>query len=535
MSHRHKRFFATAEKIKATKRKLKNAEEREEAEDPYDMNYWSEKLGLTGADAEKNSKKLRKEFADDGFDDDFMDMLDGLDDLIKGEAPAESEDDSDGGSEDAALASEPSAPVTSLTGLVNRLSEGNIDGITRELSTALLSADSPNHVASLLVESACGPSVSTLTLLGTYAGCVSALTILNGEAFGYAVVLKAKEMLKTSTDPKTVSNAVKFLSLLYAFGLLPDTAMTACVQHLLTTPSIESLDLIVNLFRFAGKAWRAAFPNNFNSAVDAAISGSKIISDGGKRLEFIVSEMQLFRAGKSSFAVMTHFEQVSSWLATSTLLQGRRVSSASLRIDGNLFADDWVQGNALKMRQKPSGMDKLDRLEEMASAQRMNTETKKRMFVALMGAASPADAVERMASAVVKSKDWVDAAGVLVHCAIREASPNKYYSVVAGDILRRHGPKFSQALKKCLATEMVKCTGYADSALRCLSALIGVSVQAGVCDLGILRFSNFYKSSDREKLETLLVRPLLQSLPASARVMPQDKYPDLAAALTSCL
>ena len=518
LSHKHRRFFAAAAKLK----KRKVAEE----DDPYDVKYWAEKLGLSGDDAEKNSKKLRKELQDDGFDDDFLDLLDDIDEITKDQESDGSEEPDD----DTAKSGESAvpAPVTgsNFRGLVNRLSEGNIDGITRELSAALLATDSPAELASLIVECACAPTVSTLTLLGTYAACACALSSLNGEAFGLSILAKSIAVVKSE---KSV-NAVKFIALLFSFGLVPESVMTHLSRFLLT-PSIVALDLIINLFRFSGKRWRSDHPQSFAAAVDAALS---LEIETCKRYDFIVSEMKLMKAGKSSFSVMSHFDQVTAWLTTSPLLQGRRIDSVSLQVgSADPFIDGWVPGQA-KLRKIQKGGDLVDLLEQKAVSLRMNTEIQKRLFVAIMGASSPNDAVDRIGCAVEKSKGWEDAAFVIIECAIREAKPNPYYIAVSAQVLKRHGARFSQSFKKCLASQLIKTSDYADSALSCLSALIVFAVNAKICDLGILRFSNFFKENKdkREKMETLLITPTLRALPS---VTLPEKFPDLSAALARCL
>ena len=522
LSHKHRRFFAAAAKIK--KRKIVE----EENDDPYDVKYWAAKLGLSGDDSEKNSKKLRKELQEDGFEDDFLDLLDEIDDITREIGTGEIHTEENDPTEDVPITAASSQPGTlNFRGLVNRLSEGNIDGITRELSTALMSAESPVELATLLVECACAPTVSTLTLLGTYAACVCALSSLNGEAFGLAALVKSISVLKAENS----MNSVKFISLLFSFGLLPESVMTHLLSFLVKSASIESLDLAVNAFRFSGKTWRVGHPQSFSAAIDAALS---LEIQSCKRYEFIASELKLMKAGKSSFAVMNHFEQVTTWLNSSPLLQGRRINSVSLQLgSADPFVDGWVPGQG-KLRKIQQGGDLVDLLEQKAVSLRMNTEIQKRLFVALMGAASVDDAVDRISCAVVKAKGWEDAASVLIDCAIREAKPNQFYTAVAAQVLKRYGSRFAQSFKKKMASQLIRTSEYPDSALSCLSALLVFAVNSKICDLGILRFSNYFKEKNdkREKIEKNLIAPTLRALPSVS--LPQ-KYPELSSALASCL
>ena len=129
---------------------------------------------------------------------------------------------------------------------------------------------------------------------------------------------------------------------------------------------------------------------------------------------------------------MDRFNQTRGWLQSAQLLKGRKVSDHVLAVPFRVLHDEvppnWPLNEAAsstvltKSRSSKMGSDPL---REAAIAQRLTSELRQNLFVALMGAEDFEDAVERLIVASTSAKNGhAEACVVLFHCAIREKKPS---------------------------------------------------------------------------------------------------------------
>lgn len=79
-----------------------------------------------------------------------------------------------------------------------------------------------------------------------------------------------------------------------------------------------------------------------------------------------------------------------------------------------------------------------ERLLKLAKAQHMNTDVRRRIFVAMMGAQDYVDAADRIAKLRLKKGQQPEVARVLVHVAGREKAPNPYYALLGERLCAAH-------------------------------------------------------------------------------------------------
>eukprot|EP00913_Durusdinium_trenchii_P020645 g19388.t2 len=377
-----------------------------------------------------------------------------------------------------------------LRGTLNRVSEGNLDPSCQEIVKVLSqmipetgTAKAADAFTSALLSAAVeDPNISVL-VLGCFAALVGACHVTFGSSFGAAALLKCLDILQirmgmsadhdpdeaTNTDARIAKNCIIFTMLLFSFGILPGSVVFDVVRYVLKRPITEvSVELSLTLLRYAGRQLRSDCPEDFREVLrfvtsEAEASRSAEVEAASRsgmqsRLDYLLKELNDLKNNKVSFAVMDRFNQTRGWLQSAPLLKGRKVSEHILAVPFRVLHDEvpsnWPLGvqageSAVLARSKSSGSNPL---REAAIAQRLTSELRQNLFVALMGAEDFEDAVERVILAAGAAKNGhSEACVVLFHCAIREKKPNAFYAHVAQSLCNRPAPvgkRFSHSMKR---------------------------------------------------------------------------------------
>lgn len=118
---------------------------------------------------------------------------------------------------------------------------------------------------------------------------------------------------------------------------------------------------------------------------------------------------------------LLHADKDGRWWIVGGTWVGYQQSSATK----NTKKDDDADDDNGKQR------DEENRLLKLAEKQRMNTDVRRKIFVAIMGASDCLDAYERLLQLHLKEKQEREIVRVLLHCAGQEQKFNKYYLVLA--------------------------------------------------------------------------------------------------------
>lgn len=138
-----------------------------------------------------------------------------------------------------------------------------------------------------------------------------------------------------------------------------------------------------------------------------------------------------------------------------------------------------------------------DPLRQAAVAQRLTSELRQNLFVALMGAEDYEDAVERVSMAASGAKTGsAEACVVLFHCAIRERKPNAFYAHVAQSLCSRPAPvgkRFSHSMKRAAVQHIQQAHTYGVRAAVCLAELLAAMMISSSVQLpmAVVRFTRF--------------------------------------------
>lgn len=448
--------------------------------------YWARKLGLSGADGEKAKRKLFREFEElDGLDDEFIDLFKFMDEIPKPKKKKKSKVLSI--VEESAVPVEEMAPVStptsgkyippharlrnshegnvvlsseskesvSLVGLLNRVSEGNLDSISAEIISLITrTKSSTKYVADCIVSMACDNPHITVTLQGTFAGIVCAIAADTAPSTRYsgAVLVCLVNRMRSQESPRTMLNYVRFTAMLFSLGLLSFDVVRNMALFCNVYPDLEiRLDWILTILRFSGRVMKDNYKQRFAPLLEELANActETVLS---KKSEFQIKELRLM--SQSNFRAVDHLQTVCEWLSvrsatgksknstanSGSTLSGWKVPSSVEAVQllqaGNVFNEgykwptEWTdEGSVASTIPAPAATTSL---EELARLNRMNTDTKKNSFIAIMGAVDAGHAVLRLDQfgLVENAKNIPAIVHVVCHCALQEKKINPFYGEI---------------------------------------------------------------------------------------------------------
>ena len=458
--------------------------------------YWGKKLGISGKDDEQGKKRLKEEFERDGLGDDFIDLFDFMEKMPKGSKRSKKSKDTQDTfddkpnqpdtpaidpngkylpphmrkeftvSEEGVLTKRSSTSV-SLTGLLNRVSEGNLDSISAEI-IAMISKHklSPSSIAKSLLTTSCDNPHISITLQATYAAIVCAIAIETAPSNLYsgAVVADLVDTFHKCSSQRTRLNLIRFMAILYSVGLIGTDMIVSLLRHLAQLEGLDTesrLDCVLTCLRFSGRVFKDTNRTKFNQIIDELVKHPElsISLSVSKKVEFLVKE--LGSVSKSNFRAVDHLQTVCHWLATrnsqskkmaqetgegSTLTALWKVPKAVEKVqlvlvgsekifqDINVIPREWIGSvsgeESVGDQPLPSPSSHPPSLEELAVVNRMTTETKKNAFIAIMGSVDADHALIRMDQfeLLKGSKNIPSIVSVITHCALMETTFNRFYS-----------------------------------------------------------------------------------------------------------
>lgn len=426
-----------------------------------------------------------------------------------------------------------------LRGIMNRVSEGNIDPSSKEMAVVLGkmlpdvgSTAASDALVSVVLPAAVGDPHISVLVLGCHAAMIVAAHVAYGPAFGATALVQIGESLMnrlaaaeefdvtecTSVDSTVAKNCTIFLALLFSFGMLPGSTIFDLVRFVLRDGLVSDvrIELCLTILRYAGRSLRADYANDFKEilqVVNAAAHTSR--SDPSTsdrkpirtRVDYLLRELQDLKNNKVSFAVMDRFDMTRHWLMKASILGGKKISDYQLPVPFRFLHDDPPKGwpsvsvlesvRNLKSKGILSNSTFVEDLRATAVSQRLSTELRQNLFVALMGAQDFEHAADRILLVAQTAKAGVDEACLVIfHCAIREKAPNPFYEHVADSLSSKpspYGKRFVHSFKRAAVQNLSQAHRFGLRAAVCLAELCAslVAMEGVNLPIAILRFMKF--------------------------------------------
>jgi len=384
-----------------------------------------------------------------------------------------------------------------VQGLVNRLTEANLIFLLGDIEK-LYRNNARQHVTATLVDllmtSVCEPMSLPDTLIILPAGFIAAIYKIIGTDFGAQVIQRIVELFDahytraaallpdgpasaTTEISKETSNLIMLLSELYNFQVVGSNLIFDYIRQFLGKLSELNAELLLKIIRTSGPQLRQDDPSALKDIVamlrpSVASVGEENISVRTKFMIETINDLKnnkMKTGGVASAVTSEHTIRMKKTLGT---LNTRTIkASEPLRIglkdirESDLKGKWWLVGASWSgagedKESKDSGVgntktsNRLDvqdsgttDLAQLAREQRMNTEVRRAIFVAIMSATDFQDAYVRLMKLQLKKKQEFEFPKVLIHCAGAEKSYNPYYTLIAkrlcGDPKLRKSFQFS--------------------------------------------------------------------------------------------
>ena len=360
-----------------------------------------------------------------------------------------------------------------IQGLLNRLSEANLVSILDDMETVF--RDHPrHHVTTVLLDLLMGLLSDPTTLQDTFvilhAGFIAAVYRLMGTDFGAQAIQKIEEDFSQNyhsnnnrdSASKQLTNLISLLAELYNFQVIGSNLIYDFVRLFLDELSETNTELLLKIIRSSGHQLRQDDPSSLKEIVlqlQAAIAQS----NEGKlsvRTKFMIETINNLKNNRMKTGVTASnivFEHRTRMKRTLGGLSQKNIkASEPLRIGlKDLRQTDkrgkwWLVGasykdddpdDAKRMEQrsfihgKNNGEANREHaaadLIQLAKEQRMNTDVRRSIFIAVMSATDHNDAYARLVKLRLKKSQELEIPKVLIHCAGAEKVYNPFYTILS--------------------------------------------------------------------------------------------------------
>ncbi|PUU76417.1 hypothetical protein B9Z19DRAFT_256614 [Tuber borchii] len=360
-------------------------------------------------------------------------------------------------------------------GLLNRLSETNLTPIlseVEELYAANPRGDVTSTLSALLIAIVGDQSALSDTFMILHAGFVAGIYKIMGTDFGAHIVQAVIEdfdgyynRVNGIDDPasagKKCTNLMSFISELYNFQVIGTVLIFDLLRLFLGEVTELNTELLLKVTRNCGHQLRQADPTSLK---DLVVMMQPAISKIGYenlsiRTKFMIETLtnlknnRLKSAAANSVVVAEATVRMKRLLGALNNRQIRtseplRVSLTDIRnTDAKgkwwLVGASWIGNQASALTSTAKAPKKVEKdpedlsfysstdLLQLAREQRMNTDVRQAIFVAIMSAEDYTDAYFRILKLRLKRKQEPEIPRVLIHCCGSEASYNPYYTLVA--------------------------------------------------------------------------------------------------------
>ena len=360
-----------------------------------------------------------------------------------------------------------------IQGLLNRLSEANLVSILGDIES--IYRDHPRqHVTTTLLDLLMGLLSDPTTLQDTFiilhAGFIAAVYKIVGTDFGAQTIQRIDEdfsknyNLSTNQDRagKKLTNLIGLLAELYNFQVIGSNLIYDFVRLFLDEFSETNTELLLKIIRNSGPQLRQDDPSSLKEIVlllQAAVadSGEEKLSVRTKFMIETINNLKNNRMKTGVAASMVTSEHTIRMKKTLGSLNQRTIrASEPLRIGlKDLRQTDkrgkwWLVGASYKDEnadgsqriELPSAVRGKNNIEsntdgvaadliQLAKEQRMNTDVRRSIFIAVMSATDYNDAYVRLMKLRLKRSQELEIPKVLIHCAGAEKVYNPFYTFLS--------------------------------------------------------------------------------------------------------
>ncbi|XP_010524992.1 PREDICTED: nucleolar MIF4G domain-containing protein 1 [Tarenaya hassleriana] len=363
-----------------------------------------------------------------------------------------------------------------VRGLLNRMTESNVESITAELSsiyrTVARSVASQIFCEEVLASCANGPRGNE-QYASVFAAFIAGMACSVGMDFSaklMAMLAKSFEDEYQKEDNLSLRNVTLLLSYLCIFGVCSSDLVYDFLMTLGKRLTEVDVSTILHVLHCCGMKMRSDDPlamKNFIISIQNRANELKTSSEGQekintKRMEFMLETICEIKNNKKRPKEDTvQHTRIKKWLqklrVEEVLLRGL---SWSKLLDPEKKGQWWLSGDLAASSSNHNTEEELaktidkealeaQKMLKLAASQRMNTDARKAIFCVIMSGEDYIDAFEKLLRLDLPGKQDREIMRVLVECCLQEKAFNKYYTVLASKLCE-HDKNHKFTLQYCI-------------------------------------------------------------------------------------
>ncbi|KAG6546424.1 hypothetical protein Mapa_011972 [Marchantia paleacea] len=452
-----------------------------------------------------------------------------------------------------------------IRGLLNRLSEANVESITSDVSTIfqangrhMVTEILSNEIVGACIEGPRGNDQYAAVFAAFVAGMAASVGIDFGAKF-VAALAKALEDQYVKEDNLAVRNLTMLLSHLYVFRLLPCELLYELLGVL--CKRFQELDVatILTILQSCGMGLRGDDPaamkdfivsvQQRTADVKAQLAKDTEKSSGGlsKRVKFMLDTICEIKNNKKQSKELVPHARLKKWLQKLSVedVQLRAVTWVKL-IDTAQKGQWWLPSaadaeHASEVRGEMLGaMDagalETDKMLQLAASQRMNTDARRAVFCMVMSGEDYLDAFEKILRLKLPGTQDREVLRVIVECCLQEKVFNKYYALLAAKICQ-HDKNHKFTMQYCLWDHFKQLDSMELRRSANLARFLGHMISSGSLSLSVLKAVDFADPRVMTPKVVMHFRIFLESLLTEytdekvwnsfSRIAPSPKFQEL--------
>ncbi|KAI6697028.1 hypothetical protein NL676_017147 [Syzygium grande] len=361
-----------------------------------------------------------------------------------------------------------------VRGLLNRLSESNVESITGEIATLYSSVGrtaGSNIITEEVLASCSGGPRGNEQYAAVFASFVAGMACSVGMDFSAKLVASLAKYFENEflkADNLSLRNLTLLLSYLCVFGVCSSDLIYDFLIMLSKRLTEIDVSTILTILQCCGMKIRGDDPGamkSFIASVQNRVNELKASPDEGekninsKRMEFMLDTIcDIKNNKKRTKEDPAPHTRIKKWLQKlgieNVLLRGIKWSKL---LDPDKKGQWWLSGDMASKTDNvvevANTIDKevveTQKMLKLASAQRMNTDARRAIFCIIMSGEDYIDAFEKLLRLDLPGKQDREIMRVLVECCLQEKVFNRYYAVLAAKLCE-HDKNHKFTLQFCL-------------------------------------------------------------------------------------
>ena len=396
-----------------------------------------------------------------------------------------------------------------LKGLLNRLSDQNIEPLTLQISE-MFKTCSNSALNQIFWEFLSGSLTNTKVptqLLAVYAAEISALSKFVGREVSAFIIDKLYSQIN---DLNT--NKASFWSYLYYFKVISSEIMVGFIKFLLESIDEIRVEMIIIVFTLIGFTLRKNEPGLLKEMINSASEACKKCEITSTRMKFMIETLTDIKNNKKKQNLAEdRLKFLKNWLRNSvSKATGIKESQISVKWS-DLQSSNWrsllTPSSTIEKKPKFSA-----ELESLARFQHMNTESRKTIFCLLMSSEDFMDAFAKLSALSKKERDIVR---VIINCCGQEGVYNKFYALV-GIQLCKHKNSYQYSFQYALWDYLKQFQDFSIRKISNIAKFYAEMVLNGAVYFTILKAVDFDEMNEHL---SLFLRILIEEIVRTAPVL----------------